>query len=123
MRNKAKSITAVCLTIVLIIAAATSYIVLSKCSSRTANAALTGNWDKDSSVAKELRDYVSKVTNPNDKKNFIPEKDRIAVFDMDGTLTCETYYTYYDTMMFIDYCLNDHPERVSDELKQIAASI
>ena len=63
------------------------------------------------------------MTNPNDKENFIEEKDRIAVFDMDGTLTCETYYTYYDTMMFIEYCLNDHPERVSNELKQIAASI
>ena len=25
-----------------------------------------------------------------DPENFIPEKDRIAVFDMDGTLTCET---------------------------------
>ena len=42
---------------------------------------------------------------------------------MDGTLTCETYYTYYDTMMFIEYCLHDHPERMSDELKQVAASI
>ena len=42
---------------------------------------------------------------------------------MDGTLTCETYYTYYDTMMFIEYCLVDHPERVSEELKQVAASI
>lgn len=35
---------------------------------------------------------------------------------MDGTLTCETYYTYYDTMMFIEYCLVDHPDEVSDEL-------
>ena len=42
---------------------------------------------------------------------------------MDGTLACETYYTYYDTMMFIEYCLKDHPEKVSEELKQVAASI
>ena len=80
-------------------------------------------WTSDSEPAKQLKEYVEKVTNPNDKENFIEEKDRIAVFDMDGTLTCETYYTYYDTMMFIEYCLNDHPERVSNELKQIAASI
>ena len=84
---------------------------------------LTQYWSGDSRPAKELRDYVSKVTNPNDKANYIPEKDRIAVFDMDGTLTCETYYTYYDTMMFIEYCLYDHPERVSAELKQAAADI
>lgn len=59
-------------------------------------------WTSDSEPAKQLKEYVEKVTNPNDKENFIEEKDRIAVFDMDGTLTCETYYTYYDTMMFIE---------------------
>ena len=58
-----------------------------------------------------------------ESEDFIPEEDRIAVFDMDGTLTCETFYTYYDTMMFIEFCLKDHPERVSDELKAVAASI
>ena len=84
---------------------------------------LTKYWASDSPVAESLREFVQKTTDPNDKENFIEEKDRIAVFDMDGTLTCETFYTYYDTMMFIEYCLNDHPERVSNELKQVAASI
>lgn len=85
--------------------------------------AMTAYWTEDSKPAEELRAFVSKVTDPEDKENFIPEKDRIAVFDMDGTLACETFYTYYDTMMFIEYCLYDHPERVSDELKEIARSI
>ena len=80
-------------------------------------------WAADSAVSQQLRDYVAAVTNPENADSFIPEKDRIAVFDMDGTLTCETFFTYYDTMMFIEYCLNDHPDRVSDELKQVAASI
>ncbi|MBR5619309.1 MAG: haloacid dehalogenase-like hydrolase, partial [Clostridia bacterium] len=93
------------------------------CSTGAETKPLTEYWSSDSTVAQQLRDYVSKVTNPDDKASFIPVKDRIAVFDMDGTLTCETYYTYYDTMMFIEFCLNDHPERVSDELKQVAASI
>lgn len=91
--------------------------------SKTSAGKLRTYWAKDSSVAESLRDYVTKVTNPNDKVNFIPEKDRIAVFDMDGTLICETYFTYYDTMMFIEYCLNDYKDKVSDELKNIAASI
>ncbi len=90
--------------------------------SEKAETPLTAYWTADSAPAQSLRDYVSKVTDPKDA-GFIPEKDRIAVFDMDGTLTCETYYTYYDTMMFIEYCLNDHPERVSDELKQAAVAI
>ena len=69
-------------------------------------------WTEDSAAAQSLREYVAKVTDPADKDSFIPVKDRIAVFDMDGTLTCETYYTYYDTMMFIEYCLHDHPAGV-----------
>ncbi|MBQ7642559.1 MAG: haloacid dehalogenase-like hydrolase, partial [Clostridia bacterium] len=80
-----------------------------------------GYWNEGEALT-SLTSYVSAVT---DKKSedFIPVTDRIAVFDMDGTLACETYYTYYDTMMFIEYCLVDHPERVSDELKEVAASI
>ena len=69
-----------------------------------------------------LKDYVAAVTDEK-SEDYIPVEDRIAVFDMDGTLMCETYYTYYDTMMFIEFCLYDHPERVSDELKDVAASI
>ncbi len=90
---------------------------------KTANAALTEYWAADSQAAESLRSYVEKVTNEKDEANFIPVEDRIAVFDMDGTLTCETFYTYYDTMMFINYCLIDHPEKVSDELKAAAEEI
>ena len=84
---------------------------------------LSQYWSSDSTAANALRSYVAKVTDVSDEVHFIPKKDRIAVFDMDGTLTCETYYTYYDTMMFIEYCLKDHPERVSEELKKEAAEI
>ena len=80
------------------------------------------SWSSDSAARDSLISYVNRVTEEGGA-DYIPKEDRIAVFDMDGTLTCETYYTYYDTMMFIEYCLVDHPERVSDELKQIAASI
>lgn len=85
--------------------------------------ALSTYWSADSQAAENLRNYVTKVTNKKDTANYIPVEDRIAVFDMDGTLTCETYYTYYDTMMFINYCLIDHPERVSNELKAAALEI
>lgn len=84
---------------------------------------LTTYWSKTSAAAKRLRAYVTKVTNSKNKKAYIPKKDRIAVFDMDGTLTCETYFTYYDTMMFIDFCLKDYPDKVSNELKEAAKAI
>ena len=98
-------------------------ISFSSCQVKKETTQLNTYWAKDSDAKKSLKEYVSKVTNINDKDYYIPVKDRIVVFDMDGTLTCETYYTYYDTMMFIEFCLNDHPERVSDELKQVAKSI
>lgn len=79
-------------------------------------------WNDGTGAKKQLVDFVTSVTKEGGD-DFIPVEDRIAVFDMDGTLACETFYTYYDTMMFIEYCLNDHPERVSDELKEVAASI
>ena len=79
-------------------------------------------WNDGTGAKKSLVDYVSSVTKEGGA-DYIPVEDRIAVFDMDGTLACETFYTYYDTMMFIEYCLYDHPERVSDELKEVAASI
>ena len=108
---------------VLIVAAAIVIAVVTPRHKKVKAEPLSTYWSADSEVAQKLRDYVKKVTDPMDKDNFVPIKDRIAVFDMDGTLTCETYYTYYDTMMFIEFCLHDHPEKVSAELKEVAKAI
>ena len=123
MKNRKNTKKAILIAVVLLIVAALAVCLIFLCTRGAKAEPLTEYWSSDSSVAQSLRDYVKKVTDPKDEANFIPVKDRIAVFDMDGTLTCETYYTYYDTMMFIEFCLNDHPERVSDALKQVAASI
>ena len=80
------------------------------------------NYWNEGEALTSLTTYVSNVVNKK-SKDYIPVEDRIAVFDMDGTLMCETYYTYYDTMMFIEYCLVDHPDKVSNELKEVASSI
>ena len=107
MRHYLKRMTSVTLVILMVCT------MLGACANKAANTGkdLTEYWAADSQVAESLRSYVAKVTNEKDAENFIPVEDRIAVFDMDGTLTCETFYTYYDTMMFINYCLVDHPER------------
>ena len=110
-------------SVVIILVLAAMLLGITGCGASKKPAALSQYWTADSPVAQSLRDYVTKVTDPKDKDHFIPVKDRIAVFDMDGTLTCEQFFTYYDTMMFIEYCLHDHPERVSEELKEVAASI
>jgi len=52
----------------------------------------TGNpfrkWDETAESLKTLIRYVESVTDPQ-SADFIPEADRIAVFDMDGTLCSE----------------------------------
>ena len=80
------------------------------------------HWNPDAPAMKSITEFVTAAVDEK-SKGFIPAEDRIAVFDMDGTLTCETFFTYYDTCMFIDYCLKDHPERVSEELKDAAREI
>ena len=117
-----KKISSITMMMILIFTMALGSLGMTGCGKRNPEA-LSQYWASDSEAAQSLLDYVTKVTNKKDADSFIPVKDRIAVFDMDGTLTCETYYTYYDTMMFINYCLIDHPERVSDELKAAAAEI
>ncbi len=123
MKSK-KSAASAIITVVAVLVLTAAIIAAAYLTQRPKKAdALSKYWSADSTVAQSLRDYVTKVTDPASGDNFIPVEDRVAVFDMDGTLTCETYYTYYDTMMFIEYCLVDHPDDVSDELKQVAASI
>ncbi len=53
-------------------------------------------WNKDKSTAlAKLEAYVKDVTNKK-SKNYIPVKDRIATFDMDGTFIGELYPTYFE---------------------------
>ncbi|MCR5176973.1 MAG: haloacid dehalogenase-like hydrolase [Anaerovibrio sp.] len=63
-------------------------------------------WNKEAAAYKQLTGYVKDVTNPK-SKNFIPVEDRIAVFDLDGTILCETTPSYFEWMMHIHRALND----------------
>ncbi|HCK87781.1 MAG TPA: hypothetical protein DHW39_03120, partial [Erysipelotrichaceae bacterium] len=44
-------------------------------------------WTEGSAAKQKLIDYVTAVTDEKGA-DFIPVEDRIAVFDMDGTLAC-----------------------------------
>ncbi len=52
-------------------------------------------WNPDAPALKALTEYVEDVTNEA-SPNYIPEADRIATFDMDGTLCGELYPTYLE---------------------------
>ena len=63
-------------------------------------------WAKDSAAKQKLIEYVSDITNKK-SKNYIPVEDRIAVFDVDGTIACETAPFCFDFMMFVYRALDD----------------
>ena len=52
-------------------------------------------WNPDAPALKALIEYVEDVTDEA-SPNYIPEADRIATFDMDGTLCAELYPTYLE---------------------------
>ena len=52
-------------------------------------------WTDEAPLKKMLTEYMGKITDEK-SKDFIPVENRIAVFDMDGTLLCETDRDYFD---------------------------
>ena len=81
-------------------------------------------WSDDSSAKKQLIDYVEAVTKEGGE-DYIPPVNRIAVFDMDGTLCSETNPTYFDYSLFMHRVLEDESYRgkASDFEKDVARRI
>ena len=63
-------------------------------------------WAKNAVAKQKLVEYVKDVTDKR-SKNFIPVADRIAAFDVDGTVACETAPFCFDFMMFVHRALDD----------------
>ena len=76
-------------------------------------------WEEDAESLKALKEYVSDVTREG-SKNFIPKEDRIAVFDMDGTLYGEKAPIYTEWQMVIYRILKDPAYKASEELIKVA---
>ncbi len=82
------------------------------------------SWQEDAEARIKLLNYISEITDPSNEY-FIPEEDRIAVFDLDGTLYCETDPTYFDYQLFL-YRVTEDPDykdKASDFEKETAAKI
>ena len=79
-------------------------------------------WVDNSEPVKALKEYVEDVTNQK-SQNFIPTEDRIAVFDLDGTLYCETFPIYGEWLLFADYVLNTPGYKASDEILAVAKEL
>ena len=72
-------------------------------------------WTEEAKLKTELTDYISAITDP-ESPDFIPENDRIAVFDMDGTILCETDPVYFDHRLLLHRVVDDpdYKDKASD---------
>ena len=61
-------------------------------------------WAEGSEVLSELVRFVQESVDETGD-HYIPPADRIAVFDMDGTLYGERFPTYFNDWLFIQYAL------------------
>lgn len=75
-------------------------------------------WNNDCKAIESLKDFVNQAQDVN-SKNYIHESDRIAVFDMDGTLMCEKFPTYFEWLMFAHRVLDDDSYKNKASLEEI----
>ncbi|MCR4847222.1 MAG: haloacid dehalogenase-like hydrolase [Eubacterium sp.] len=81
-------------------------------------------WTEDSVPRNDIISYVEAVTD-EESPDYIPVEDRIAVFDFDGTLFCETDPNYFDYTMLL-YRVTEDPDykdKASDAEKEVAQKI
>ncbi len=63
-------------------------------------------WTDTAVTKNQLISYMAEITDESNP-NFIPVKNRIAVFDFDGTLFCETDPNYFDYTLLVHRVLED----------------
>ena len=62
------------------------------------------SWEENSEPKKKLENFVEEAVNEK-SSNYIPLENRIAVFDLDGTLFCETDPNYFDYTLLVNRVL------------------
>ena len=79
-------------------------------------------WNDDARAKKELTAFIEAVTDENGP-DFIPVEDRVAVFDLDGTLFCETDPVYFDHMLFMHRVQDDPTHEATEFELQVAEKV
>ncbi len=108
-------------SLILLVAVATSLVACNGTGKKSSSKFEFNYWN-DCAALSSLKDYVTDVTNEK-SENFIPVEDRIAVFDMDGTLYGELFPTYLEYLLFVYRCLEDETYVADDDVKSVAETI
>ena len=81
-------------------------------------------WNEESGLRQQLVPYMEAITQEGGA-DFIPVENRIAVFDFDGTLFCETDPNYFDYTLLVYRVLEDpeYKDKASEFEKMVANKI
>ena len=81
-------------------------------------------WNEESGLRQQLVPYMEAVTQEGGA-DYIPVENRIAVFDFDGTLFCETDPNYFDYTLLVYRVLEDpeYKDKASEFEKMVANKI
>ena len=81
-------------------------------------------WTENAPAKTALVSYVETVTDES-SSDFIPVENRIAVFDMDGTILCETDPYYFDHCILVYRVLEDpdYKDKASAFEKDVATRL
>ena len=79
-------------------------------------------WSEDSPTMQQILSLVSSMTEETSDA-YLPEEDRIAVFDFDGTLFGERFPTYFDNCLFLHRVLDDETFRAPADIKEYAQEL
>jgi hypothetical protein len=77
------------------------------------------SWNDGAPALEALKEYVQDVTDEN-SEHFIPKEDRIATFDMDGTLYGELAPIYVDWWLY-EYRVNEDSSFRPDKAEKAVA--
>lgn len=80
------------------------------------------SWNAEAGSLAALVDYVEAAT-AEDGKGYVPPEDRVAVFDMDGTLLCEKAPVYVDHMLLLHRVQDDPSFTPTDEMRELCNDI
>ena len=98
--------------------------LLASCGNNNATKADQFNYWNDCEALTALKTFVENG-NKKDTATYIPASDRIAVFDMDGTVFGELFPTYLEYTMFVYRALEDptYAPTAPKEVKDVAEEI
>ncbi len=113
-----KKLVAICLTLAMMLSLCCFGGAFAAAESSAAKAVIAG-WSEDSPAMQSIVEFVE-ASGDESSKGYIPKQDRIAVFDMDGTLYGERFPTYFNDWLYIQRALYDESYEAPEELKAFA---